>query len=111
MAAIAFTTGDRFLRHAALANQWQEVTMPGDLRVFTVYNESSTDNALVAEITVAGDGGAINVADNYVTIPPLASLRLELHHGGASREGVPSVMFVGAAAANTPQLALENSRG
>ena len=108
MAAIVFASD--ILRHTCVSNQWQEVTIPDRCRVFTVNNESATDNALVAYATTNGDAGAIHANDEYVTVPPLATRIFQLGSGGPSRAYAPALMYVGANPANTPQLALEVQR-
>lgn len=106
--AVSFTAGDPIKEHQTTADQWDEITLPAGTRVFTVNNEDAADEAIVAFVTVDGGGNAINAADNFVKVPANGQRIFDFSLGkGRDRQGVPTSMFVGAEAANSPLTKLE----
>lgn len=105
--AITFDANDPIKRATlSAASTWVEVNMPDKVRTFTVNNESSAD-VFFAWLATNGDAGAIDAADNYVTIPAGASRQITLGQGGRSRSGVPATVFVGRGAGASADIALE----
>lgn len=105
--AITFDTNDPIKRATlSSASTWVEVNIPGNARTFTVNNESAAD-VYFAWLTANGDAGAVDAADNYVTVPAGAGRQIKLGQNGRSRAGVPASVFVGRGAGAAADIALE----
>lgn len=106
--SITFDTSDPIKRATlSAASTWVEVNIPDKVRTLTINNESSADAVYFAWATVNGDAGAIDAADNYVTIPAGDGRQITLGQGGRSRAGVPATVFVGRGSGASTIIALE----